>query len=382
MTKLVWRNLMRNKRRTVLTIASVALALLLLTLLGTLLEALTEAQGSTANRIVVRHAISLTFPLPEAYEQRLRGLEHVEAVTILNWFQGVYKNTRPENFFPRFATDAETLFDVFPEYRIPAEQIDAWKADRRGFIAGRALAEQQGWELGDTITIKGDIYPVDVELVLRGIFTHPDGAGLERQIFFHRRYVEEAMGNPGVVSTYFVKLDSQEAVPQVVRTVEAMFANSADQVRAETEEAFALSFASMLGNVRFLFGAIGLAIVVSIFFITANTMAMAARERTTEVAVLRTLGFRRSRVVAVVVAEALLVGLAGAALGVVLAAGLLRLLGSVMQQMSIFVGDLAPAPETLLVGVVVGLAIGALSGVGPAVIAARLPIVDGLRQVG
>lgn len=382
MTKLVWRNLMRNKRRTFLTVASVALALVLLTLLGTLLEALSAAEGSTANRIVVRHAISLTFPLPEAYEQRLRGVEHVEAVTILNWFQGVYKNTRPENFFPRFATEADTLFDVFPEYRLPPEQIEAWKADRRGFIAGKALTEQQGWELGDTITIKGDIYPVDVELVLRGIFTHPDGASLERQIFFHRRYVEEAMGNPGVVSTYFAKLDSPEAVPEVVKTVEAMFANSADQVRAETEEAFALSFVSMLGNVRFLFGAIGLAIVISIFFITANTMAMAARERTTEVAVLRTLGFRRSRVVTVVVAEALLVGLGGAALGVVLAVGLLRLLGSLMQRMSIFVGELAPAPETLLLGVVVGLVIGVLSGVGPAVIAARLPIVDGLRQVG
>jgi putative ABC transport system permease protein len=138
----------------------------------------------------------------------------------------------------------------------------------------------------------------------------------------------------------------------------------------------------MLGNVRFLFGAIGLAIVISIFFITANTMAMAARERTTEVAVLRTLGFRRSRVVTVVIAEALLVGVAGAVLGVVLGILLLQGVGAALQQMSIFVGDLAPEPSTLLLGLAVGLAIGALSGAGPAVIAARLPIVDGLRRVG
>ena len=125
-----------------------------------------EVAGRAAWELGERLAASGDLTEPELI--RHMALEHVEAVTILNWFQGVYKNTRPENFFPRFATDAETLLDVFPEYRIPAEQVEAWKADRRGFISGKALAEQQGWELGDTITIKGDIYPVDVELVLRG----------------------------------------------------------------------------------------------------------------------------------------------------------------------------------------------------------------------
>lgn len=382
MIRLVWRNLTRNKRRTILTIGSVALALFLLSLLGAVLQAMTDVSGSSeARRLVARNAISLTFQLPAAFGQRLKSLPGVVEVTPLNWFQGVYKDTRPENFFPRFASDPDTLFEVFPEIQIPVDQVETWKRERDGFIAGRSLVERQGWELGDRITIQGDIYPVDASLVLRGVFEVPENSSQERILYFHMDYLEEALGNPGQVGTYWLLLEDPDRVPEVIQAGEAMFENSVAPVRVETEEAFGLAFVQMLGNIRFLFGSIGLAIVVSILLISANTMAMAARERTREAAVLRTIGFPKTRVVAMVVIEALFVGLAGAALGMVAAAFLLRGLDPMLQELGFVFQGLAMTPQRLLTGVAIGLAIGLLSGAFPAVAAARMRIVDGLRRV-
>ncbi|HVS65523.1 MAG TPA: FtsX-like permease family protein [Thermoanaerobaculia bacterium] len=382
MTRLVWRNLMRNKRRTILTIGSVAIAIFLLTLLAAVLQAMTEVEDPTgASRLVARNRISLTFQLPEAYGQRLASIPDVEAVTPLDWFQGRYKDDRPENFFPRFSSDPETLLQAFPEFVLPPEQLEAWQADRAGFIAGASLAEAQGWELGDTITIEGDIYPVDLELTLRGIFRAPDSPSQERALYFQDRYLEEAMDNPGIVGLYWLLLDDPEAVPQVIQQAEAMFENSPAQLRVETQEAFVLSFVQMLGNVRFLFGSIGLAIVVSILLITANTMAMAARERTSEVAVLRTLGFRKGQVVTMVVLEAVAVGLVGGALGVLLANLAFGALQPALEASGFVFQALAADAGRAAAAVAVGLLIGLVAGLVPAWNAARLRIVDGLRQV-
>lgn len=381
MSKLVWRNLVRNKLRTFLTIASVALALFILTGLSSFLQAIESTEGTSANRVVVRHAVSLTFTLPEAYQQRLRSLDHVEAVTILNWFGGTYKDQRPENFFARFGSEPDTLFQVFDDLQISEEHKQAWAQDRAGFIAGKALVDKHGWKLGDRITIEGDIYPMDLELDLRGIYERPDARSAEQQIFFQRRYVEEAMDNPGVVGTYWLKLDSPDSVPAVVRAAEDAYSNSAAPVRAETEEAFALSFLEMLGNVRLLLGSIGLAIVISILFITANTMAMAARDRTREVAVLRTLGFRRSQVTSLVLFESVLVGFLGALAGVVLASVLLQAAASSMSDVFPALSGLQVSGQTLGMALAIGLGIGLVSGLFPAIAASRLDIVDGLRQV-
>lgn len=380
MNKLVWRNLTRNRMRTLLTIASVGLALLVLCLLTALLQAMERAEGSADNRVVVRHAVSLTFSLPESYWQKLRGLEHVLEVTPLNWYQGIYIDDKPENFFPRFSSDPDTLLAVFDENQIPADQLQAFKDDRAGFIAGQTLVDKYQWKLGDQITIKGDIYPVDVTLNLRGIFVNPDTKSGERQIFFQRRYLEEAMNNPGQVGTYWLKLDSPTNVAKVVKAAEAMFANSEAPVRAETEEAFQLSFLEMLGNVRLLLGSIGLAIVISILFITANTMAMAARDRTREVAVLRTLGFRTGQVTALVLGESVLVATLGAAVGTGLAAVLLKFSQQALADFGLF-GTLGVSPGLFGTALGLGALIGFLSGLLPAIAAARTDIVDGLRKV-
>lgn len=381
MIKLLWKNLRRNKIRTFLTLASVGLALFILTFLGAVLDAMETAQGTAENRVVVRHAVSLTFSLPESYRQRLESLDNVEEVTYLNWFGGTYKDQRPENFFPRFGVEPATLLNVFPEYEISDEHMQAFTEDRSSFIAGKSLAEAQGWELGDTITVKGDIYPVDLELTLRGLFEQPDALSQEKQIFFHRRYVEEATGNPGVIGTYWLRLGSADQVPGVVKNAEAMFANSAAPVRAETEEAFALSFLEMLGNIRLLFASIGLAIVISILFITANTMAMAARDRVREVAVLRTLGFQRSQVTGLVLGESILVGVLGAVLG---AGGAVFLIGGAAKAAeNVFpaLGAMQPTPGMVGTSLAIGLVIGLLSGALPAWSASRIDIVEGLRKV-
>lgn len=381
MIKLIRRNLLRNKRRTFLTMASLAMALFILSLLLVVDDAMDFAdEASRPDQLVVRNAISLTFPLPEAYEARLRTIDNVIAVTPQNWFQGVYKDQRPENFFPRFTIDPETFRTVFHEYEWDEAEWEEFASQRTAFAAGRALAEDKGWSIGDTIAIQGDIFPIDVELQLQAIFSMEEQEGQERQIFFHRRYVEEAMGNPGQNGTYWLRLDDPEAMPAVIAAAEAMFENSENQVRAETAEAFAASFTEM-GNLRGIFLAIGLAIVVSIFLITANTMAMAARERTTEVSVLRTLGFRRNRVLGMVVGESLAVGVLGSALGVAVTAAAIRLATPFLDQMGFGFGGFALDARVLGTAVGIGVAIGLLSGVFPAVAAARLRIVDGLRRL-
>jgi putative ABC transport system permease protein len=381
MGKLALRNLLRNKRRTFLTMGSVSLALLLLCLLLSFLAAMERAEGAADNRIVVRNRISLTFNLPEAYEQRLRTVPHVVAVTSLTWYQGTYIDNRPANFFARFATDPPTFLDVYPEFQIAQDQVQAWQGDRMGFIAGKLLADKYGWKLGDQIFVKGDIYPVDINITLRGIFSEPSAPAQEKAIYFHRRYLEEALDNPGEAGTYAMRIDSPDNVAAVISATEAMFENSEARVRAETEEAFSLSFVEMLGNIRLLFGAIGLAVVVSILFITANTMAMAARERTTEVAVLKTLGFKPGQVVSVVMAESLAVGAGGGLLGVALAGGLMPGVARAMEEVFPVFGTLRVTGPTLALALAVSLVIGVLAGWFPAWQAARLRIVDGLRRV-
>jgi len=386
MLKLAWRNLRRNKLRTLLTVASLISAVLLLCLLTAFLDLLTNSQNAADNRVVVRSAVSLATLIPQAYWQKLETIEHVQGVTPLNWFNGIYKDDRPENFFPRFASDPDTLFKVFPEYTISDAEKEAWKSERAGFVSGKALVDKYGWKVGDQIFIKGDIYPVDLNVTLRGVFTCTKTPSAEKQIFFHRQYLEEAAKARGLnvfgrVGTYFLKVDSPQSVAQVSKTAEAMFANSDSQVRAETEKAFQLSFAEMIGNVRLLFSAIGLAAVISIFFITANTMAMAARERTREVAVLKTLGFGNGQVMWLVIAEALAVGVLGALLGCIVASFAIQGLSLVLDKFMPVFGTLGMSPRVWSTGIAVGLVIGLLSGLLPATAAARLKIVDALRRV-
>ena len=382
MRKLVWRNLLRNKRRAALTVASLTLGVMLLCVLGALLQTFDPAETEASeNRVVVRHAVSLQFDLPEAYWRRLEGLDHVEVVSPLSWFGGIYKDTRRENFFSQFGTDPETLLAVFDDLEIEPEAAAAWLAERRSFVAGRALAEKHGWEIGDEIFLQGEIYPIDLNLVLRGIFTDSQDKAQENQIFFHRDYMEEALGNPGQVGTFWLSVDDLENVPAVIAAAEAMFENSEARVKAETEQAFVLAFVQMMGNVELLFGAIGFAVIVSVFFITANTMAMAVRERNTEISVLKTLGFGRGQVLGVLTAEAMVIGIVGGLLGVTLAATLLHLAAGALSSELMLFQTLTLRSDVALLGLAAALGIGTLSGLVPGYAMARRSVVAGLRKV-
>ena len=382
MRKLVWRNLLRNKRRAALTVASLTLGVMLLCVLGALLQTFDPAETEASeNRVVVRHAVSLQFDLPEAYWRRLEGLDHVEVVSPLSWFGGIYKDTRRENFFSQFGTDPETLLAVFDDLEIEPEAAAAWLAERRSFVAGRALAEKHGWEIGDEIFLQGEIYPIDLNLVLRGIFTDSQDKAQENQIFFHRDYMEEALGNPGQVGTFWLSVDDLENVPAVIAAAEAMFENSEARVKAETEQAFVLAFVQMMGNVELLFGAIGFAVIVSVFFITANTMAMAVRERNTEISVLKTLGFGRGQVLGVLTAEAMVIGIVGGLLGVTLAATLLHLAAGALSSELLLFQTLTLRSDVALLGLAAALGIGTLSGLVPGYAMARRSVVAGLRKV-
>ncbi|MEE9578699.1 MAG: FtsX-like permease family protein [Gemmatimonadota bacterium] len=382
MRKLVWRNLLRNKRRAGLTVASLTLGVMLLCVLGALLQTFDPAETEASeNRVVVRHAVSLQFDLPEAYWRRLEGLDHVEVVSPLSWFGGIYKDTRRENFFSQFGTDPETLLAAFEDLEIEPEAVAAWLAERRSFIAGRALAKKHGWEIGDEIFLQGEIYPIDLNLVLRGIFTDSQDEAQENQIFFHRDYVEEALGNPGQVGTFWLLVDDLENIPAVIEAAEAMFENSEARVKAETEQAFVLAFVQMMGNVELLFGAIGFAVIVSVFLITANTMAMAVRERNTEISVLKTLGFGRGQVLGVLTAEAMVIGIVGGLLGVTLAATLLRLAAGALSSELLLFQTLTLRSDVALLGLAAALGIGTLSGLVPGYAMARRSVVEGLRKV-
>lgn len=382
MRKLVWRNLLRNKRRAGLTVASLTLGVMLLCVLGALLQTFDPAETEASeNRVVVRHAVSLQFDLPEAYWRRLEGLDHVEVVSPLSWFGGIYKDTRRENFFSQFSTDPETLLAAFEDLEIEPEAVAAWLAERRSFIAGRALAKKHGWEIGDEIFLQGEIYPIDLNLVLRGIFTDSQDEAQENQIFFHRDYVEEALGNPGQVGTFWLLVDDLENIPAVIEAAEAMFENSEARVKAETEQAFVLAFVQMMGNVELLFGAIGFAVIVSVFLITANTMAMAVRERNTEISVLKTLGFGRGQVLGVLTAEAMVIGIVGGLLGVTLAATLLRLAAGALSSELLLFQTLTLRSDVALLGLAAALGIGTLSGLVPGYAMARRSVVEGLRKV-
>jgi putative ABC transport system permease protein len=319
--------------------------------------------------------VSLMMDLPEAHRAKIEAVPEVVSVCALSWFGGVY--VEPKNFFAQFATDPETLRDVFPENKFDEAEWEAFASERTAMAAGRKLAEKFGWKVGDPIYIKGDIYPFDLELNLRAIY---DSAAGENQIFFHQKYFDElatAKGMPGIVGTFWMKVRSAEDVPVVSRKVDEMFANSAKPTKTDTEKAFQMEFLSMMGNVKALFRNTGLAVTFAILMVAANTMAMTFRERTGEIAVLKTLGFLNGRILAMVLAESLVIAALGGVLG---AGGALALYAKVNPAPDFFPIFYVPLWAAGL-GMGIALVVGMLGGGIPAFQASRLNVVEGLRKV-
>ena len=377
--RLIAAHLTRSKRRTFLTISSIALALFLFCTLRTVMTSLDAGiRASDDTRLVVRHAASLVFPLPLAYAQRLEQVPGVQRVGYGNWFGGYYQD--PKNQFTQFAVDGPTLFDIYPEVLIDPAQRQAFLAEQASCIAGQVLVDKYGWKLGDVIPITGTIYPGEWRLTLRGIYKAATPDQDENAIFFHWKYVNEAMpaGRKDNVGIYWLKVASPSDAPRVSGAVDAIYENSPSPTKTETEKAFQAGFIQMMGNVSLLLTILGSAIVFAILLVTLNTMMMAARERTTEIAILKTLGFTDGLVLRIVAAEALIVSLAGGILGCGLAFLIFR-------KMDFTAGGMFPnfrvLPETVGWGLLLALGMGLASGFVPALTAARLQIAGALRKV-
>jgi putative ABC transport system permease protein len=379
LTRFVTKNAFRNKRRSILTVLSIAFSLLLLTLMMTIWRAfyLDEGSAESAERLVVRHRVSLTFSLPGFYREKIRAIPGVVAVVPISWFGGIYKDQKPENFFAQFGTDPEEFFKVYRDIKMPEEQRTAWRRDRQGVIVDDTLAKKYGWKLGDRIVLKGTIYPVDLELYVRGIFnSYPD----DKAVYFNTKYVEEAVSwFKGQAGTFSILAASPGDVSKVASTIDDMFRNSPQPTKSESEKAFGLEFVAMLGNVKAFILMICSAVVFATLLVSANTMAMSIRERTREVAVLKTLGFTRQSVLGLFVSEAVALAAAGGVIGVGLAYLLIYAV-SHSPYMSFY--NMKVTPGMWAAALFVSGLVGLVSSLIPSYHASQVNIVDGLRHIG
>jgi len=376
--RLITKNLGRNKRRTVLTVLSVSVSVFLLATMQAVIAALGSISTLTGGeyRVVVRRNTSIADSMPEAYRQKIEQVPGVVAAYPSNWFGGIYKEDKPKYTFAQFYVDTKSLFDVQFEMQISPEEKAAFQQERTAAIAGKKLADKYGWKVGDVIELKGAIYPLDPRLTLRGIYTGPQ----ENSFYFHREYVEEAFGRPGRVGQFRVRLDSPSSAARVMEEIDSMFKNSAAPTKTETEAAFAAGFISMLGNVKGLISGIGLIVVFTITLIGANTMAMSTRERFTEVAVMKALGFRPGMILTLLLSESVLIALVGGVLAAIAAKVIYQFVG-MGDVLALFLQNFKITTGTIAIALGASALIGLVSGGIPAWNAARIKIVDGLRRV-
>jgi len=381
LSRFVRKNAFRNKRRSILTLLSISFSLLLLTVMMTIWHAFynSEASAESAERLIVRHKVSLAQFMPIAYRERIRAIPNVKQVVNETWFGGQYKDDKPENFFAQFGTDPQELFKVYTDFHIPADQLEAWQKDRAGCVVDAELAKKHGWKIGDRLIIKGTIFPLDLDLTIRGIYTADQPT---ESLYFNNTYIDEGWPRvKGFVGFFGVLADSPEAVPRVAKDIDAAFRNTDRPTKSESEKAFNLDWIAMLGNVKAFILSICAAVVFATLLVSANTMAMSIRERTREVALLKTLGFTRRAVLTLFMSEAVTLAAVGGLLGAIGATGLIYVLAH-SPQMGLFLTGVKPNITTILIAVFVGATVGLISSFVPAYNASRGNIVEGLRHIG
>jgi putative ABC transport system permease protein len=378
---LIVKNCLRNRRRAFLTISSLAISLCLLGFLVALYYALFFGGPTPAKsrRLITRHKVSITFTMPYFYQDRIAKVPGVVSVLPWQWYQGTYKDNRDQrNFFPRLATEPDRLFVVYQDFRIPEEQKKAFQADRGSCVVGASLARNQGFRLGDRIQVRGDIFPVNLDLVIKGIYESDEGE--DESLWFHYEYLRQSL--PARVrdsaGTFTILADSAEDVPRIAREVDELFRNATTPTRTESEYAFGLSFLSFLGNIKVILMTICGAVTFTILLIAANTMAMSVRERVREVGVLKTLGFTQGGILWLILGESAVMSMIGGAIGLALAQMLcvaVRSGPAIVTQTK----TLTLQPPVLLFLVLLSIGIGVLSAALPAINASRTPILDALR---
>src|SRR5579871_220791 len=377
----VVRSAFRNKRRSLLTMMSIGFSLLLLTLMICIWRSFYVDQVSpeASRRLIIRDRISLEFFLAAYYRDKIRSVQGVTVVSPMTWFGGRYIDDRPEHFFAQLATDPDEYLKVASDKITPPEQVKAWQQDRTGALVDVTLANKYGWKIGDKITLQGTIFPVNPELTIRAIY-HRDPP--QNALYFHTKYLEEAVPwFKGQAGWYIAQIDSPDDVAQASRQIDDMFRNSPLQTKTESEKAFQLGFVASLGNVKaFILGICG-AVAFAIMLVSANTMAMSVRSRIREIALLKTLGFTRQRVLSIFVSEAIALALIGGLLGIVVAIPVIAFMTHGFIGLGIPLDMKVKAPKAAL-ALLVSFVLGVVSGFIPAYRASRMNIVDGLRHIG
>lgn len=377
---LLWSNLQRKRLRTWLTLASIVVAFLLFGILQTMRAALTGgANVAGADRLMTMHKVSIIQSLPASYLNRVRGIDGIRVATSHDWFGGVYQEDR--NQIVAMTADPNVFFDVYPEYNVPEEQRAAWRADRTGAIVGHLLAKRFGWKVGDTIPLRSNIYTTSNggnvwDLKIVGIFDATNGDN--QSLYFQYDYLNESRSfGRDQIGWIVIRVKDTARSEEIARKVDALFANSSTETKTATEKAFAQSFANQMGNIGAIVTAVASAVFFTMLLVIANTMGQSVRERTNELAVMKTLGFSNLQVTSMVLAEALLITLLGAAIGLGIAALASAGLGQAIQQ---FFPALGMPTTTYTIGMAIAVVLGTLAGALPCAQAWQLKIVDALRK--
>jgi putative ABC transport system permease protein len=382
---LMWKNTLRNRRRSALTIASMAFSLCLLGVLFALYRGLFLAPPTPGQelRLVTHHKVSITQSMPLSYEDRIRRVPGVRDASVWQWFGGTYKDARDsKNFFARFSVEPEHFFNVFQEIEMPDDQKQAFVHLRTGTIASQDLVESLGWKLGQKIFLIGDIFPVNPELTLVGIFRDPDAT---QTMFFNEEYLREMLGSGSgrqdQIGAFEVQAESAAATGQVAAAIDQMFENSTAPTKTESEQAFGLQFISFLGNVKMFLMIVCAAVTFTILLVSANTVAMSVRERVRETGILKTLGYTPRAILLMILGEAGVISLMGGILGLLLASELTSLVAKAGGFLS-FVSTLSITPDVAVLCLGIALFIGVAASLIPAWNASRTSILDALRNAG
>ena len=381
--KLVFRNALRHKLRTALTVLGLVVAVLAFGLLQTVVHAwYAGAEAASSSRLITRNSISLVFPLPLTYKEKIRQIPGVRSVSYANWFGGVYITEK--NFFPQFAIEPRSYFALYPEYILQPDQLRDFLQDRKGAVIGRKIADIHGLKVGDVAPIRGTIFPGTWEFVVRAIYDGAEANTDTSQFFFHWDYLNETMKKTvprraNQVGVYVIGLTSADRAAEVAQALDGTFRNSLAETLTETEKAFQLSFVSMTEAIVVAIRIVSFLVIFIILAVMANTMAMTARERIAEYATLKALGFGPWFLAALITGESLAIALVGGLLGIVctypVAHEFGRAMGTLFKVFEV-------SNHTVWMQLAATVIVGIVAALAPATRAARVRIVDGLRNVG
>jgi len=381
--KLISRNALRHKLRTGLTLVGMVVAVVAFGLLRTVVDAwYANSESASATRLVTRNAISLVFPLPLSYKPKIRAVEGIKSLSYANWFGGIYKE--PKNFFPQFAVDAATYFDMYPEFVLKEDERRDFLRDRRGAVVGRKLADTYGFKIGDSVTLKGTIFPGEWTFVVRAIYDGATKKTDQSQFFFHWDYLNETVKKKfprraDQIGVYVIEANNADDMARIALAIDSQFKNSAAETMSETEKAFQLGFVAMTGAIVTAIRIVSYLVIFIIMAVMANTMAMTARERMAEYATLKALGFGPGYVASLIFGESILIALAGGLAGVLVtlpvAAGFSKQMGTLFPVFEV-------SQTTIGLQFAAAFAVGLLAALMPARRAATVKIVEGLRSRG